>query len=211
MFVHLLYGSDVYDMGKLSEQRQAFAEQFIRESAYAAVLQVLSEHGLEKLTVQRVAVAAKLGTGTLYNYFKDKDALLVYAAIRLFDEIRQRQQEAIGRVRPPDKKLLAYVTETFVFFASNIAFFRFLDQAQVYSKIDMPIKYNHLDEENRVLSAIIQQGIKAGLFKPVNVKATAAFFQRAVAGTLCINTELEEFDPKKEARTLTKMLLVHLS
>ena len=198
-------------MGKLSQQKQAAVEQMIRESVYAAVLQVLMDHGLEGLTVKRVAAAAHLAAGTLYNYFQDKDALMVYTAVRMFDEIRQRQQEAIGQVRPPGKKLLAFVEATFVFFASNIAFFRFLDQAQVYSKIDMPIKHNHLDQENQVLSAIIQQGIDAGLFKPVNVMATAAFFQRAVAGTLCINTELEGFDPTKEARALTKMLLVHLS
>lgn len=48
-----------------------FAEQLIREQVYSAVLQVLSEYGLEKLTVQRVAAAANLATGTLYNYFKD--------------------------------------------------------------------------------------------------------------------------------------------
>ena len=198
-------------MRAISQQKQAFAEQLIRESVYRAVLQVLSEYGLEKLTVQRVAAAANLATGTLYNYFKDKDALLVYTAIRLFDDIRRRQQEAIGQVRSPEKKLLAFVDATFLFFASNIAFFRFLDQAQVYSKIDMTFKHNHLDEESRVLSAIIQQGVEAGLFKSVNVKATAAFFQRAIVGTLCVNSELEEFDPKKEARMLTKMLLVHLS
>lgn len=198
-------------MGQLSKQRQVFTEQYIRESVYAAVLQVLMQYGLEGLTVKRVAQAAKLATGTLYNYFKDKDALLVYAAIRLFDEIRQRQLDAIGQVKRPDKKLLAFVNATFVFFASSIEFFRFLDQAQVYSKIDLPIKHKHLDQESRALSAIIQQGIDAGTFNPVNVKETAAFFQRAVAGTLCINTELEAFDPKKEATMLTKMLLVHLS
>jgi hypothetical protein len=49
-------------MGKISQQKQVFAEQLIRESIYSAGLQVLSEYGLEKLTVQRVAVAANLAT-----------------------------------------------------------------------------------------------------------------------------------------------------
>ena len=82
-----------------------FAEQLIREQVYSAVLQVLSEYGLEKLTVQRVAAAANLATGTLYNYFKDKDALLVYAAVRLFEQVRQQQTDAVAASLSPAKKM----------------------------------------------------------------------------------------------------------
>lgn len=192
-------------MGKFSQKKQAFTEQLIRESVYTAVLQVLSEYGLEKLTIQRVATAANLATGTLYNYFKDKDALLVYAAIRIFDQLRQRQTEVTLTLTPPLKKLQAFVEATFEFFNKNIAFFRFLDQAQVYCKMDLAVKHDHLDQETRLLTSIIQEGIENRDFKPVNAQYTANFFHRAIVGTLCINPEVGEFDPGKEARHLTKM------
>lgn len=198
-------------MGKISQKKQAFTEQCIRESVYAAVLQVLSEYGLEKLTVQRVAVAADLGIGTLYNYFKDKDALLVYAAVRMFDTLYQRQTEAVEEGKSTAKKLYAFVKTTFVFFSSNRAFFQFLDQAQVYCKIDMSIKHDHVNKETRLLAGIIRSGIECGDFKAVNPEKTAVFFHRTMVGTLCVNTELGEFDPGKESRSLVKMLLVHLS
>jgi AcrR family transcriptional regulator len=198
-------------MGKISQQKQVFAEQLIREQVYSAVLQVLSEYGLEKLTVQRVAAAAHLATGTLYNYFKDKDALLVYAAVRLFEQIRQQQADAISTVLSPAKKLQAFLETTFMFFNKNIAFFRFLDQAQVYCKIDMAIKHDHVNQEIRMLSGIIEDGIKAGVFKAIDAEKTAIFFHRAFVGTLCVNPELGDFDPCKEAKSLVKMFTAFLS
>jgi len=192
-------------MEKFSQKKQAFTEQLIRESVYTAVLQVLSGHGLEKLTIHRVATAANLSTGTLYNYFKDKDALLVYTAVRLFDQLCQRQNEVTLTIIPPLKKLQAFVETTFEFFNKNIAFFRFLDQAQVYCKMDLALKHDHLDKETQLLASIIEEGIKNHDFKAVNVQNTANFFHRTIVGTLCVNPELGEFDPEKDARHLTKM------
>ncbi len=198
-------------MGQLSQKRQAFTEQYIRESAYAAVLEVLKKYGLEKLTVQRVAAAAGIGTGTLYNYFKDKDALLVYTAVRLFDQIRHHQREAVGAAKTPAKKLYALLEATFTFFSRNIAYFRFLDQAQVYCKIDMAVKHDHVNREKVLMSSIIQKGAEDGLFKAVNPKKAADFFQRAMIGTLCMVPELGDFDPQREAASLLKMFRVYLS
>lgn len=198
-------------MGNISQQRQAFTEQVIRESAYSAVLQVLTEYGLEKLTVGRVAKAADLATGTLYNYFKDKDDLLIYAAVRMFDTLYQRQAAAVGRAKSPVKNLQALVETTFEFFSANLSFFQFLDQAQVYCKIDMPVKHDHVDKEVRLLAGIIGDGIEKGDFKAVNPEKTAIFFHRAMVGTLCVNTELGPFDPVKESNSLVKMFRSFLS
>jgi len=198
-------------MGKISQQKQAFTEQLIREAVYAAALQVLSEHGLEKLTVQRVAEAANIATGTLYNYFKDKDALLVYAAVRLFEDLRARQREAVECPGTPLEKLQAFVEATFVFFHNNVAYFRFLDQAQVYCKIDMAIKHDHVGQESRMLCEMIDDGIARGDFKDVDVEKTAQFFHRSLVGTLCVNPELGEFEPHKEAVSLVNMFAACLS
>ena len=198
-------------MGKLSQQKQVITEQLIREQVYAAVLQVLSEYGLEKLTVQRVAAAAHLATGTLYNYFKDKDALLVYAAVRLFEQLRQQQNDAVTASMSPAEMLQAFVESTFIFFHNNSSIFRFLDQAQVYCKIDMTVKHDHVNQESLMLSRIIAEGIQNGVFKPVVVENTAVFFHRALVGTLCVNPELGDFDPRREAESLVKMFTAFLS
>ncbi|MCE5184684.1 MAG: TetR family transcriptional regulator [Planctomycetaceae bacterium] len=55
-------------MKKFVEKKQALSEQAVRDSIAQAVLVVLGSQGLEKLTMQRVAAAADIATGTLYNY-----------------------------------------------------------------------------------------------------------------------------------------------
>jgi AcrR family transcriptional regulator len=196
---------------KILQKKQAFTEQLVRDAVYAAVLQVLTEYGLEKLTVQRVAAAANIGTGTVYNYFKDKDALLVYAAIRLFEQVRILQSEAINSVLSPLGKLQAFLKTTFTFFEKNVAYFRFLEQAQIFQKMGRADIQSHIERITRMLAEIITEGMNRGDFKTVDAYKTASFFHRAMVGTLRVNPELELFDPNKEAESLGKMFEIFLS
>ncbi len=198
-------------MGKILKQRQVFADQLVREAVFAAVLQVFDQYGLDKLTVHRVAEAANLATGTLYNYFKDKDDLMVYTATRLFEQIRQRQQQAIAAAKSPLQKLRAFLEVSLMYFTQNRGYFQFLYRAEVYCKMDKSIKRKHVNEENQLLAAVLQEGIDHGVFKPVHPKKTAAFFQRAIIGTLFLVPALGEFNPKREASSLLKMFQVYLS
>ena len=197
-------------MGKLAQKKQAVTEQAVRESVYEAILQVLSDHGLEKLTMQKVARAAGIATGTLYNYFKDKDALLVYTAQRLFDQLRGVMVQACRKPLGADDKLMELIRSDFHFFYQNQAYFQFLDQAQVFCKMDMVIKHQHVSEVRQVIAGVIESGIREGVFKAVDVATTADFFHRAIVGTLCVRPELEAFDPEFEAQSLVKMLMAIL-
>jgi len=192
-------------MSAITAKTKAVTEAFVRGQVCAAVLEVLKKEGLAKLTIQRVAAAADIAAGTVYNYFQNKDDLLVHTAVRLFDNIRARQAEAIAAADTPPKKLQAFVEATFTFFANNISIFNFLDQAQVYCKIDMAVKRNHVDEEIRLLTGIIKEGVDLGLFNVDNAEVVANFFHRTIVGTLCVNPELGDFSPQDEASSLCRL------
>lgn len=51
------------------------------EEIYAATLALIQEHGLSGITVNMIAKKAGLATGTVYNYFENKEELI----INLFD------------------------------------------------------------------------------------------------------------------------------
>lgn len=197
-------------MGNISQKKQALAEQVVRESVYQAVLCVLSEYGLERLTMKEVARAAGIATGTLYNYFKDKDALLVYAAEELFEQLYELQLAVKEKRLKARRKLEEFILTSFMFFNQNIVYFQFLDQAQVYYKMDISIKRNRVKKEIIVIGQIIEQGIADGVFKKVNTRTTADFFHRAIVGSLCVRPELGDFVPEKEARSLAKMFMMIL-
>ena len=51
---------------------------------FDAAVEVITRHGLAKLTMERVAQAAGLSVGSMYQYFENKQALLMALAEREF-------------------------------------------------------------------------------------------------------------------------------
>jgi len=64
-------------MNDLAQRRKHLTEAFMRDSICQAAATVLAEVGFANLTMDRVAQAADVSKGTLYNYFRDRDSLLV--------------------------------------------------------------------------------------------------------------------------------------
>jgi AcrR family transcriptional regulator len=197
-------------MKRFIEKKQALSEQAIRDAISQAVLDVLRTQGLEKLTMQRVAAQAHIATGTLYNYFKDKDALLVYAAERLFAKIRQLMRKAMEEHSDPRLKLREMIGASFGFFSENISYFELLERAQIYSKMHPSVKQSHVVEERAMIAQVLREGIQSGTFRHVDVEMTADFFHRAIVGTICLKPEIEIFIPDKEAGELANMFYAFL-
>lgn len=186
-----------------SKSIKILTESVVRDQVCLAVLQVLKEKGLKKLTINQVAKSAKIAAGTVYNYFKNKDDLLICTTIKLFEMIYQQQERAVSCKVDPKDKLFAFLEASFVFFASNNDIFNFLDQAQMYLKIDIKDKLDHLHKEMTLLESILQQGIQQGLFVAYDVHRCAEFLHRSMVGVLCINTKLGKFDPHQQAADLS--------
>jgi len=62
----------------------------IVESILAAAEAVINEHGLASFTTQRVVDRAGVSVGSLYQYFKSKEAILAELARRLEQRTQQR-------------------------------------------------------------------------------------------------------------------------
>src|SRR3954453_22677342 len=70
--------------------RERFREQS-NQAMLAAAEQVFAEQGLHGASMQQIAERAGVAVGTLYNHFKDREALL--------DALRaQRRLELLGRI-----------------------------------------------------------------------------------------------------------------
>lgn len=197
-------------MKRIIEKKQALSEQAVRDAISQAVLDVLRTQGLEKLTMQRVAAQVKIATGTLYNYFKDKDELLVHAAERLFGRIRDLMRKAMEESPDPRTKLAQMVRTVLTFFNENLFYFQFLDRADVYSKIQQSVKEEHVRQVRVMFATVLREGMEKGVFRKIDDETTADFFHRAVVGTICLKPEIEVFDPEKEAASLADMFYAFL-
>lgn len=81
-----------------------------REQLSAAVWQVVSEHGLDGLTLRAVGDAAGCTTGRVAHYFRDKNALLTHARDVMHRRMAARI-DALGDFDSPRERLRAVLRE----------------------------------------------------------------------------------------------------
>jgi len=74
---------------------EADREQDKRGRILAAAQEVFSEQGFDAARMEEVARRARVGKGTLYNYYESKEDLLVNAVIASMEEVRERIATAV--------------------------------------------------------------------------------------------------------------------
>ena len=61
-----------------------------RRRILAAAQEVFAEQGFDAARMEEVARRARVGKGTLYNYYESKEDLLIHAVIASMEEVRER-------------------------------------------------------------------------------------------------------------------------
>jgi AcrR family transcriptional regulator len=59
-------------MARLSNEQKALIDEMMQEKICTAATEVILEYGVQEMTMSKVAKAAGIAKGTIYNYFKDK-------------------------------------------------------------------------------------------------------------------------------------------
>ncbi|MBL3667176.1 TetR/AcrR family transcriptional regulator [Streptomyces sp. M2CJ-2] len=88
-----------------------------RRQIAAAVCELISEHGLDAVTVARTAAAAGMSVGLVQHYFRTKDEMLLHAFSEVSAAIRGRADERIRagvEHRRPIARVLAEAMTEFV-------------------------------------------------------------------------------------------------
>ena len=65
-----------------------------RRRILAAAQEVFAERGFDAARMEEVARRARVGKGTLYNYYESKEDLLIHAVIASMEEVRERIEAA---------------------------------------------------------------------------------------------------------------------
>jgi AcrR family transcriptional regulator len=92
-------------MPRLSKARKELLTTLMKDSIFEATTSVLSEHGVDGTTMNRVAEAADLAKSSLYDYFQNKGELLAFVAERIMAPIAERIDEVACADRPATEKL----------------------------------------------------------------------------------------------------------
>ena len=191
-------------MAALIERRKEVVASMMKGTVYDAAVAVLTEHGLAGLTMARVAAEADVATGSLYNYFANKDELLRYVHKRTVEPILQHGQGIVDSDIPALAKLEEIIRAWFEYSHEHQALFYFL----VTDDTSRGLLKNQGQETHATavdqLVAIISQGIEEGVFRQVAPKRVAGFILGAVHRTREQQFKLDEPWPINQ---LTKDLL----
>jgi AcrR family transcriptional regulator len=164
-------------MPRWTEDRKAAIDAVMKETIYNATVKVLKEHGYEGMTMDRVAAVAKLAKGTLYNYYENKDQLLVSTHHRLIEPILEIARSIANSRLPPGEKLRELVIESLEFCVKNRLTLTLLAQSGIGKQKDPQMRENFVDH----LQQILNEGIKKGAFRPMKPRRTAEMIFGAMA------------------------------
>ncbi len=150
--------------GQPEQSRIAILEAAVREFA---------REGVAGARTDAIARSAGVNKALLYYYFKDKEALYQAVLDEVFRGVRISIEHALSQPLPPRERLKAYVGAHFDYIASNPLYPRIV-HAEFLRAGRSPAGMQRIAKEYfrpifSQLSGLLQEGIRAGEFRPVNV------------------------------------------
>ena len=92
-------------MSRLVERRKDLVATMMKDGIYEAAVQVLMQHGADGLTMDRVAEAAGVAKGSLYNYFRSKQDLVRFIHEKIVEPAKSFVLEMQRSPMPAIEKL----------------------------------------------------------------------------------------------------------
>jgi TetR/AcrR family transcriptional regulator len=163
-----------------------------RQSILQAAREAFFENGFHNATVDNVAERAEVSKGTVYLYFKSKEAILARLLLEGLDELVKELERAYAAEEslPADERLRRLAWAYLSFFQRESQYFPFLMamdrgrfQEAIPSHVYREILEASLEGLNLAVRAI-EQGCEEGLFECHDAQEAACIFLATMNGVL---------------------------
>lgn len=136
-----------------------------------AAERTFEEQGYSKATIRKVASKAGLSVGTIYLYYKDKEALytaLFRRQLESFSEMTEplRQEEPVAALRGLVDSYLDYAVKKAKLVSMQIK--------EYDLEIRKPLKKTFFDSQKKLIENILKRGIKQNVFRRMDCRETAS-------------------------------------
>lgn len=181
-------------MPRLTEAKKVLVDQFIRDKAYEETKKLLMLHRVNLFTMTELAEQMGVAKGTLYNYFEDKQAVIVYVCKRINEELLVKIQEHIMLQPEAYADNLRFIFRTYT---QAMELNQFMDLASMTLHFEMLKKapsehkpiYEEIVQKNRSsLIEFMRNGQQAGVFKELSAEHLAAFISIQLWGIKAFRT-----------------------
>ena len=177
-------------------QRKKEERMLRRQRIIEAALSVFDKSGIDKTTMEEIAVEAGFGKATLYYYYPSKDHVYKEIMVTGWKSLWEEIEEAILNDSPPKKKIFEILYQICQIVKQNNNLYKFLFTAPNYMQEakDFPWK-EYQDRLYSVLQSTIEQGCREGDFidlkSGVIMQAIGGLFHELLLGKKDSLTEKE--------------------
>jgi AcrR family transcriptional regulator len=175
-------------MARLSEKKKALVESMMRESLLAAAEELLTQEGWKGATMERLAQAAGIAKGTVYNYFRDKRELLWAVVERNTVPLRNLALSLDAKKGDPAALLARMLEEVFAGLHRDRHVITALIQAYHEDREgehrcgEEPHRHPPLTEVRTFIRKVIARGVAEGVFRPIDPTLGEAVVNATIVG-----------------------------
>ena len=175
-----------------------------REAILNAAVHLFARNGFNDTKLEDVAALAEFGKGTLYNYFKNKNDLLISAFDYALRKVIEYLDEQLKDIEDPLKRLRLIVKAQFEYYQDNEDFLRVIitNQQVIENEIrgksgkELHRRFMHF---RKMIIAEIQQAIDNGQLKRGKAERYASYISSMIHGQVrSLNNrevKIEDVDP----------------
>jgi len=162
----------------LTEEEQAKR----RHEIFHQVVNVFLKKGFQETSMQEIAETAGLGKSTLYDYFRTKDAILVYFFEDQLGDLTDEARRLAVQNLTADVRLRQVLEKYIETLRANKGLFQKLTQESQRLRLE---SRKNIQEKQRafqdLIRALIDEGIREGVFRKVNSLLAARLLLNAIS------------------------------
>lgn len=152
-----------------------------REEIIAVALRLIEENGFPKTSMREIAVSANMGKSSLYDFFKTKDEIVVYAVEKEIEETIQKVHGIIADESSPEQCLRKIMLNHLGVPKQYRTVLMWLNTEsdyleEEYQKRLKIARYAYQD----IIKTVIENGVSAGIFRKTDANLMARLLINSV-------------------------------
>jgi AcrR family transcriptional regulator len=164
-----------------------------RERIFDALARLMYERGYDSTSLADVAEAAGLARTAMYNYFPDKESLLVEHVGRETDRYVAQLRDALREVDDPVGQMRAYIRHQLTYFSENHLppgpALRHLLPQDAFGKI-----LDHVQALEDALLSILRAGVDGRYMLSEDLAATASMINACIGRGSSLHPDPEDLE-----------------
>lgn len=164
--------------------RRSLIEDIRKDQIIDSAIDSLASVGYMKTTLDQIAETADFSRGVITYYYKSKDQLIAEVMNRILRTQKQQVMQRVDRAVSAADKLTEYISASIDHMKSDRKHYE--AQVELWSNLEHKKEFNQKIylECIKTVTAILRQGIDAGLFREMDVQNSAVLIQGSIDGIM---------------------------